>query len=332
MRRGRGVTSLGIGIIGAGRWGKNHALALKRLKGVRLLAVCDLIKARAEHVAELTGAKSYCDADNLMQREDVAAVTICTTWSELGDLAIRALENGKHVLVEKPMAANSAEAKRIVETARRKNLIITTGFLMRYLNGVRYLKNRLEGEIGNEPVWLISRRVSGGPQSIVDQKMGVMRDLAIHDIDMARYLFRREPIRVDAKAFKMRHEGIMDNAMMELTFPNRRKARIEVTWTPGPIARTLTLIESNYEAQLDYVSQKLTIMNPTRHEQENCPCVEALDAELQDFVISVINRKQPCVAGLDGVNALRVVEAAMESLELGEPVDISNCNDKNSNF
>lgn len=170
---------VGVAVIGAGRWGRNHVQTLRELEAiVGLLAVYDIKLKKAADVASEFGAMPFDDIDAMLKRDDIGAAMICTSWSNLGKEARRALEANKHVLVEKPMASTIEEAMKILEIARQSGLVLTVGFLSRFIPAVQYLKKTEISTFG-EFTSLISKRCSGGSAGTTDTEMGVIRDLAI---------------------------------------------------------------------------------------------------------------------------------------------------------
>lgn len=308
-----------MAVIGVGTWGKNHAATYKLLPMAHLIAVCDINRRRAENAAKQFDATPYVDVCEVLKREDVRAVSICTSWSDLGKTALQALEAGKHVLVEKPMAASVEEAQKIQETAKQRGLVLTVGFLMRFVPAVQYIKKR-EKEIFNCFTRLESRRTSGGPDN-ADSRVGVIRDLAVHDIDLARYLFNDEPIRVYARVGRM--EAI-DHVEIELIFNNEKKAFIESSWIVGPRNRTLTVIGTKCRASLDFSSQQLIVENLGATVQPDCVYQDPLELELEDFVSCIIHQRQPLLSGVDGIRTLQIVDATIESSRRGKAVDMNN--------
>lgn len=114
------MRELGVAIIGAGFWGRNHARNLRELSETRLVAVCDRDESKAKAVADLYEIDAYVDSSKMLKRKDIEAVTVCTWSTNLAIEAIRALKARKHVLVEKPMANNVGEAEKIIELSRRQ--------------------------------------------------------------------------------------------------------------------------------------------------------------------------------------------------------------------
>jgi UDP-N-acetylglucosamine 3-dehydrogenase len=307
------MRKLGVAVIGAGFWGRNHARNLKELNETRLVAMCDKDETRAKTVAEIFGADAYSDSVKMLERDDVDAVTVCTWSTDLAAETVRALKAGKHVLVEKPMANNTQEAKRIVDLASKSHLYLMVGFLMRFIPGVQRLKQAVDkGEIGTL-VYATARRVSEWPERIGD--VGVVKDLAIHDIDITRYLFNDDPVEVYAKAGSLRHKKFEDHAQILVTFKKGATALIEANWLTPYKIRKLVVTGSQAIMTLDYITQEIIIETAGQTVAPRYEVKEPLKLELQHFANSVLEHKEPAVSGIDGLRALQIAEAALKSAQ-----------------
>lgn len=314
------MRKLGVAVVGAGFWGRNHARNLKELSETHLIAVCDKDEAKAKAVADLFGVDHYADISKMLKRRDVEAVTVCTWSTALAAEAMRALKAGKHVLVEKPMANNVREARKIVELAKTKHRYLMVGFLMRFIPGLQRIKQALEkGEIGSV-VYATARRVSQWPERIGD--VGVVKDLAIHDIDITRYLFNDEPVEVYAKVGSFRHKKFEDHAQILITFKGRKTAFIEANWLTPYKIRKLTVTGSEAIMTLDYITQEITLETAGQTLAPRYEVSEPLRLELQHFVNSIIDDKEPLTTGMDGLRALQIAEAALRSARIGRAVKL----------
>lgn len=314
------MKQLGIAIIGAGFWGRNHARNLKELSETRLIAICDKDEARAKSLANLFGVEAYSDSTEMLRRNDIDAVTVCTWSTNLAIEATRALNAGKHVLVEKPMANNVLEARKIVALARRKQRYLMVGFLMRFIPGLHHIKQAVaKGEIGTV-VYATARRVSQWPERIGD--VGVVKDLAIHDIDITRYLFDDEPVEVYAKAGNLRHKKFEDHAQILVTFKGGKTAFIEANWLTPYKIRKLTVTGSEAIMTLDYITQEITIETSGQTLTPRYEAKEPLRLELQHFATSILQDKEPVITGIDGLKALQIAEGALKSARKGSAVKL----------
>jgi UDP-N-acetylglucosamine 3-dehydrogenase len=305
------MKKLGVAVIGAGFWGKNHARVYKELESTELVAVCDRDILRAKAVANQLGVKAYSNSSRMLQNGEVEAVSVCTWSTSLAKEALKALRAGKHVLVEKPMATTTKQAKKLVLTAEENGLHFTVGFLMRFIPGLRHIREAVEDKKIGELVCATAKRVSQWPERIGD--VGVVKDTAIHDIDVMRFVFGEDPIAVYAKAGCMTHRRFEDYAMIMLTFADGKSAFIESNWLTPYKTRMLTVTGSDAIMRLDYVTQDLWIEAANQNVQPKFPWQEPLKAELQHFANCIVKKEKPLVTGEDGVKALRIAIAALRS-------------------
>lgn len=314
------MKKLGVAVIGTGFWGRNHARVFEELEETELIAVCDVNAERAKKVAEQFGVKAYTNAGKMLKRKDIEAVSISTWSTILAKEALRALKAGKHVLVEKPMATNVKQAKKLLETAEKEGLHLSVGFLMRFIPGVRYIKKAIENKTIGDLVCATAKRVSQWPERIGD--IGVVKDLAIHDIDVTRYLFGEDPIAVYAKAGSMKHKKYEDYAQIMLTFEGGKTAFIESNWLTPYKTRTLVVTGSEAIMKLDYITQELTIEDAKETVRPRYPWQEPLKLELHHFVKCILKKEKPLITGIDGLKALQIAETALKSSATGRLVKL----------
>lgn len=314
------MKKLGVAVVGTGFWGKNHARVITELEETRLLAICDINKDRAKVVANQFGVQSYSDSNLMLKNEDIEAVSVCTWSTSLAKEALKALRAGKHVLVEKPMAANVQQAKTLLQTAEHEDLHLTVGFLMRFIPGLQRIRKAVESKEIGELVCATAKRVSQWPERIGD--VGVVKDTAIHDIDAVGYLFNEDPVAVYAKAGSMRHRKFEDYAQIMLTFEKGKNAFIESNWLTPNKTRTLVATGSLAIMKLDYVTQELTIEDALQTVQPRYSVQEPLKLELKHFATCVMRKEKPIVTGEDGVKALTIAEAALKSSSTGRAVKL----------
>jgi UDP-N-acetylglucosamine 3-dehydrogenase len=314
------MKKLSVAVIGTGFWGRNHARIFKELEETELIAVCDIDAEKAKNVAKQFGVEPYTNTSKMLKRDDIEAVGICIWSKNLAKEALKALKAGKHVLVEKPMAANSKQAEKLLKTAEKEGLHITVGFLMRFIPGVQYIKKAIENKTIGETVCATAKRVSQWPERVGD--IGVVKDTAIHDIDITRYIFNEDPIAVYAKTGSMRHKKFEDYAQIMLTFEGGKNAFIESNWLTPYKTRILVVTGSEAIIKLDYITQELTIEDAKATLQPRYPWQEPLKLELQHFANCILEREKPLVTGMDGVKALKIAEAALKSSATGRAVKI----------
>jgi len=314
------MKKLGVAVIGTGFWGRNHARVFKELQETELLAICDINPQRAKAVSSQFGVQSYTNTGRMLKNENIEAVSVCTWSTSLAKETLKALKAGKHVLVEKPMAANVKQAEKLLETAQKEELHLTVGFLMRFIPGLQHIRKAVEDKTLGEPVCATAKRVAQWPERIGD--VGVVKDTAIHDLDIMRYVFKEEPVAVYAKTGSMGHIKFEDYAQIMLTFESGKSAFIESNWLTPYKTRVLIVTGSEAIMKLDYITQELTIENAKETVQPRFTMQEPLKLELQHFANCVNKKEKPLITGMDGLKALRIAEAALKSSTTGKVVKL----------
>ncbi len=314
------MSKLGVAVIGVGFWGKNHVRVYDELDETELIAVCDVDVERAKDIAAQYNVEAYGNSRKMLKRKDIEAVSICTWTTTHAAEAMKALKTGKHALVEKPLASTINEAGKIVKIAEQKGRHLMVGFIERFNPGVQRAKDVLKGgEIG-EFVSASAKRVSQWPERIGD--VGVVKDYAIHEIDVMRKIFEDDPTTVYARVGNLKHTKFEDYAQIMLTFKHGKTAFIEANWLTPDKIRNLTLTGSNAIMSLDYLTQEITIETLEKSLKPRYEWEEPLKLELQHFAQSVIKDEEPEVTGRDGLKALMIAEAAIKSSEKGSSIKL----------
>ena len=305
------MKKLGVAVIGTGFWGKNHARVYEELPSTELVAVCDANAERAETIATQFGVKAYTNSARMLGNDKIEAVSICTWSTSLAKEALKALNAKKHVLVEKPMATSSEQAEQLVAVAEKNSLHLTVGFLMRFIPGLRHIQEAIANKEIGELVCVTAKRVSQWPERIGD--VGVVKDTAIHDIDIMRFISNQDPMTVYAKTGNMKHKKFEDYAQIMLTYEDGKTAFIESNWLTPYKTRSLTVTGSEAIMRLDYITQELWIEKEKDTLKPKYPWQEPLKLELQHFSDCIIAQEDPLIPASDGVKALKIAEAALQS-------------------
>jgi UDP-N-acetylglucosamine 3-dehydrogenase len=305
------LNKIGAAVIGTGFWGKNHARVYKELENTDLVAICDVNSERAKSIAEQYGVKAYTDSSIMLKNPEIQTVSVCTWSIKLAEEARKCLHAGKHVLVEKPMATDTKQAQTLIDTAKANGLYLSVGFLMRFIPGLQQIKQAVESKKIGELVSATAKRVTQWPERIGD--VGIVKDTAIHDIDVMRFISGEDPVSVYAKTGNMRHRQFEDYAQIMLTYESGKTAFIESNWLTPYKIRSLNVTGSEAIMRLDYNSQELWIDNALETVQPRKPFEEPLKAELAHFARCIIEKKTPMITGEDGYTALEIALAAMKS-------------------
>ena len=323
-----------VGVIGVGSMGQNHARVLAELGD--LAAVADPDAKAGGSVANRFSVSYFPDYNGLLA-ERIDAVTICVPTNLHFKVAMDAIAAGKHLLVEKPLCSTVRDAQRLVKAAREAHVVLGAGHIERHNPVVDSAKRHLEAGTWGDLITAGARRVSNFPDRIRD--VGVIMDLAIHDIDVLRYLVGQRVSSVFAVGGRQKHEAFEDHATILLSFTNGVNGYVEANWLTPMKVRRLSLTCLRNFVELDYTAQSITISSSTlgpldpanlyqlpldfdiRH--VNLRKEEPLRRELKDFLRAAKDGGEPLVAGEDAVETLRVVEAAVESQRSGKVVSLT---------
>jgi len=314
------LSDLRMGIVGVGFWGRNHLRVLKEL-GVRVEAICDVDRERVGKLAKEYAVKSYyTDLDEMLRREDLTALTICTPSTSHAECAVKALEAGLDVFVEKPLASTTQECFRIIDAMRSSGRIVMTGFIERFNPAVGKAIELLEaGEIG-EVIMSHGRRIGWWPERIGD--VGVVKDTAIHDIDLVRFIFKQDPTQVYARGGRQKHR-LDDHVQAILTLEDESKvAFIEANWLTPRKKREMQITGSEGVLSIRFLTQEVALEKADLVLEPIIRQGEPLKLELQHFVECISEGRRPLADAYDGLKAVAVAEAILESMEKNKIVEI----------
>jgi UDP-N-acetylglucosamine 3-dehydrogenase len=234
-------------------------------------------------------------------------------------LALRAIEAGKHVLVEKPITEKVEEAEKLISAAYKKGVHLSVGFIERFNPAVKEAKKVIsEGTIG-DVILINAKRVSKWPQRIGD--VGVIKDLSIHDIDIINNIFGSLPKTVFTAAGSILH-NFEDYANIMMGFNKQRGGFVETNWLTPRKIRTLNITGTVGIINIEYINQSISIETKDKIIQPLLTNGEPLRLELESIVRNIYEDKPPEVTGEDGIRALKVCEAALESAKKNEPVSL----------
>ena len=312
---------LKIGVVGVGFWGSNHVRVLRELESVEMKAVCDIDLEKAKNVAKKFGVpKYYQNLDDMLNREELDAVTVCTPSVSHAEIAVRILESGLNVFVEKPLASNPDECLRIIDAAKSNNRFVMTGFIERFNPAVSKAIELLRaGEIG-EVIMSHARRIGWWPQRIGD--VGVVKDTAIHDIDLTRYIFGQEPAGVYARGGSLRHR-FEDHVQAMMIFEDEsRVAFIEANWLTPRKKREMLITGNEGVISIQFLTQVISLEKADVAIEPILKWKEPLRIELNHFIESLLNRKKPLVDAIDGTKAVIIAESILESMKKNRPIEI----------
>lgn len=302
-----------VGVIGVGSMGHNHVRIYSELENANLVAISDMVRGTLDKVSKEFNTVGYVDYDNILQIDDIEAVNICVPTVFHHDVVMRAIEAGKNVLVEKPIASKLNEAEEMITAADDAGVILATGHVERFNPAVRVAKRLLDDNVIGEVVTANSKRLGPYPPRIRD--VGVAIDLAIHDIDIFNYLFESKANTVFANmSSKLKNCEFEDHAEIMTKYDNGILSILETNWLTPYKKRQLNITGVDGIISVDYGKQTVTLYKENNQvENVKVENKEPLKEELRSFVNSVQNKTEPEVSGKDGYEALRIVDAAMKS-------------------
>lgn len=305
-----------VGVVGVGNMGKHHARVYKELEKeiseLKLVGVVDRVPERARTIGEKLGVPYYTDYEDLI-KHGVDAVSVAVPTSLHGEVAIRFLNSGVDVLVEKPIAATVDEAEKMVSIAEKLGRILMVGHIERFNPAVSKLKELLKRGIIGKPLVFSAKRVGPYPPQIMDTD--VVRDLAIHDIDIIYYLADSQDIEnlVIRGGSIIHPKGMMDYAVVLMEVGDTLGI-VEANWLTPYKVRKLNVVGEKGIADLDYREQSLHIYDKEFSINVRIEKEEPLKAELRHFIECVASRKEPLISGKTALKLLKwVVEALAHS-------------------
>lgn len=300
-----------LAVIGVGAWGKNHVRVFSELDEVDLVAIVDRDIERAKVFAKKFNTGYYQTAQEMLKREDVDAVTICTPTVTHTDLALEVIAAGKHLLIEKPMTDTVQQAQRVIDAAKAADATLMIGFVERFNPSVQIAAEVIDkGDLGELVLGSARRLGPFVPGRVGD--IGIVKDLAIHDIDIARFLVKQEATSVYAITGTLYHK-YEDHANIVIRFDDKPSFFLECNWLTPHKQRMLNITGSNGVLALDYISQEVTLGTSHWVQKSTSKWDEPLKRELKHFVKCVSERKKTITTGIDGLEALRIAEAALQS-------------------
>ena len=302
-----------VGVIGVGSMGYNHVRIYSELENANLIAISDMVRGTLDKVSKEFDTVGYVDYDNILQIDDIEVVNICVPTVFHYNVVMDAIEAGKNVLVEKPIALKLPEAQKMIEAAEDAGVTLATGHVERFNPAVRVTKKLIDdGEIG-EVVTASSKRLGPFPPRIRD--VGVAIDLAIHDVDIFNYLFESQAETVYANmSSKLENCEFEDHAEIMTKYENGALSILETNWLTPYKKRQLNITGVDGIISVDYWNQTVKLFKENNQVEDiKVNNKEPLKEELRSFINSVQNKTEPEVSGKDGFKALKIVNAAMQS-------------------
>ena len=301
--------------IGTGGWGKNHSRVLSEF-GV-LSAICDTNSKLAEEFGKKYSVNFYDSLENLLEREEFDAALICTPTSTHTEIASRLIENKKHVFVEKPLTYLSEEGQKLIDTAKKNNVILTCGYIERFNPAVATVKDFLKSKKYGDLIRLEFYREHRMPQHIKD--VGIIYDTSVHDIDTALWLFDEVPDVVFAIAGSINHEH-EDFATIMLGFKDNKTATISSNWITPTRVRNFNAVCTDARIFSNFITQEIRIETNDGTKNPKNEKTEPLSLEIRNFLDAIQGKNDLMVKPEQAVNVTKIAEAALLSSQKGTPI------------
>jgi UDP-N-acetylglucosamine 3-dehydrogenase len=334
------MADLKAAVVGVGSMGRNHARIYQDLPETRLVAVVDVSETRRTQVAARHGCRHYDSLEEMLALESPDLVSIVVPTVAHFGAASMALRAGCHVLVEKPVAATEAEAHALIDLATRLDRCLMVGHIVRFDPAIQALREHLrQGELGRL-FEVKSRRLGPFPNRIQD--VGVIVDLATHDLDIACFLTGQPITRVYCETARRLHSGHEDMLVGTLRHADGTMGLLDINWLTPNKVRELSVTGERGMFVVNYLTQDLYL-----YENEDAQIIEwdrmamlkgvsegrmiryalkkaePLKLELAAFVGAVLRGEPPLVSGEDGLAALTAALALVRSGEEHRAIEIA---------
>jgi len=322
-----------VGVIGCGYWGPNLIRNFVELPNSNVVAVADLQEDRLKRIQTTYPQIGVSRDYHELFAMGLDAVVIATPPPSHYPIAKECMQNGLHVLVEKPLTIDSQQAEELCQISQQSDRVLMVGHTFEFNSAVQALKQLIQsGELG-DIYYVDTARLNLG---LFQRGLNVLWDLAPHDISILLYLLDVAPVSVRAQGMSCVLKDTHDIAYMNLVFPDHLLAHVHVSWLDPCKVRRVTVVGSkkmvvynDIEAQEklriydkgvvtnDFPSSYADFMLSYRYGDvviPNIKLVEPLRQECMHFVDCIVNHKTPCTCGEEGLKVVRVLEAAQRSL------------------
>ena len=324
------------GIIGYGYWGPNIARNFEQNIDIELKCICDLSQDRLNNANELyPRIKTTLDPDDVLLDTEIDLVAVITPVKHHFVLAKKAIENGKHVFIEKPMTSSVEEAEMLVDLAHEHNRVLMVDHTFLFTGAVKKIKELIDYEQLGELYYYDSVRINLG---LFQHDVNVIWDLAPHDLSILLYLVNKPPVAVSAVGSDHFNSGLEDVAYLHLHYNNGFTANFHVNWL-SPVKIRKTILAGNRKMiewddllpsgkvkvydkgvtvdSIDGVHQMLVQYRTGDMTIPKLENIEALKSETEYLVDCIQNYKAPFNDGQQGLAVVKILQASEESLRQG---------------
>ena len=335
-----------VGLVGLGQFGQLHASILHHLPTANLTAVCDIVPEKVDDIATRYGVENrYTDYDAMLNEVALDCVFIITDEALHAEMALKAIERGLHVFVEKPLATTYEEGKRVAAAAEKAGTLLQVGFILRFETRHAFLKEQIQsGAFGRLATLRFKRNCSKEWFIAYGHRVHPVYETAVHDIDLCLWYVESACQRVYATHRSMLGLENPDTCVALLQFANGTVAVVETSWLvprgapdtvgsswglSGTIDARLEIVGTERSAQLEFCSPVLSVWSDQMTHYPELTAwprlfgqtVGALREEVSHFVSCVLeNRPSPIASVADAVEGLKIAEAIIASAERNEEI------------
>ena len=313
--------------------GQNHARIYFHSDAAELKAVADPVPDHRQRVAKQYNTKPYSDYREMLEREDIDAVSIAVPTSLHTEVALYALNKKKHVLLEKPIASTAAEAQEIIKCANSNGVKLMIGHIERFNKAITELKERLsQGQLG-EVYKIDVQRIGPFPARITD--VGVITDLSVHDLDIISYLTGANPIRIYAETQQKLHPHAEDSVTALVHYNNGVLAVLNINYLSPTKIRQLQVFGKKGMFRVNYLDQELYFYENksfSRNDWESVtegdmkkiiiPKKEPLQLEIDAFLDCIAHNRKSPVSGEDALQVLKIANYLLRSAREKKVVEL----------
>jgi predicted dehydrogenase len=342
------MNDVAVGLVGVGYWGGKLARNIDEAAGCRLAALCDADPVRlAATGARYREASQFLELEGILADDEIAAVVLATPAAQHAEHARAALDAGKHVLVEKPLALSVSDCDDLIQRAEANGLTLMVGHTFIYSEPVRYLRCLIDqGELGRV-LYAYAQRLNLG---VIREDLNALWNFGPHDISILLYLLDSLPSRVSAHVYSLLDRHLEDVAFLVLEFPDGVVAHVHESWLDPRKVRELTIVgdgkmvvydDTDVEAPLRIYDKGVEL--PAHHEitssesgfgefkletrtgdmhAPRLPAREPLRHEVEHFVGCVASRARPETHACHGRDVVAILAAAERSARTGHLVEL----------
>lgn len=305
---------MNVGVIGVGYWGSKvvrEYIDLVKEKKIDGVGVCDMREEVLNNFRNIDiVVKVSKDYKEFLKDENIEAVHICTNNATHYEVAKYALENGKHVLLEKPMTTDASKAYELVELSAHNGLILQVGHIFRFANVIRKAKELVDKKFFGKIYYFTLKWTTFMPSI---QGVDIIWDLLPHPLDIIHFLTGKWPSNWQVMAKFYRREKLNEMTFINLDYEDF-VANVELSWITKERKRLMEIVGEERMAKVECVKQKMHIFEDGKEYDMEIEANNTIKEEAINFIESIKNRKMPFNSHIIGAKNVDIIEKIMESL------------------